>query len=190
MHNRPLTILAVSSPEDGAQESLEFLCKQFKRDVFAQYVMTSLANFLSEEMNDCSIIARRNNHFVIVVPEADRDEAEGLVHALRATAKERLNVNLCVGQSSFPQDATTLVSLLERAETQMSHDDAAKNDDAAVIDDAIKIGDTVKFSDTVKIGDAVTDLDQPTNGRPPAGKDPSAGRAAAADHQEPMTSVK
>ena len=82
--------------------------------------MARMAEVLSEEMKDCSIITRRNGHFITLLPETDRGEAHELMDTLKMAAKEKLGVDLRMGLSCFPDDEITFVHLLERAEDDMN----------------------------------------------------------------------
>lgn len=125
---RPATILAVSATE----ESLEFSKYQFVREaqqiITSQFVSARIAQLLVDQLKDCDIITQRNDHFVMLLPEVRHEDVTKIVEKLESAAEAELNLKLKIGVSSFPDEAITLESLLERAEQNMQSSDAQQAD--------------------------------------------------------------
>jgi hypothetical protein len=118
-YHRPLTLLAVS-PKDGAVKvSLDRFIREFQRDTVDKYITARVAEFLSSAMKDCDIITHRNGHFIMLLPETDREKAKEVVASLETAARESLGLDLKFGLSVFPEEEVTFVSLLERAESHL-----------------------------------------------------------------------
>ena len=126
-YDRPLSLLAIAPCDDATSVSLDSLTKELHRDMLGPYIMARISDFLSAETRDCSIITRRNGHFLTLLPETDRQEATTLVETLERSAKEKLGLQLKIGLSTFPEEEVTFISLLESAETQMGKRGKAKS---------------------------------------------------------------
>lgn len=99
-HHRPLSVLAISAADSGGANQ------------------DSLASLLSEEMRAYDLLCVRGDHFVSLLPETDAEKATQFAVRLRAVTREKLGLELDIGQSSFPAQVTLEV-LLERAESEM-----------------------------------------------------------------------
>ena len=84
-----------------------------------QYVLSDVARTLCGELEEYNIIAQRNDHFLILLPEVTPDQLADLTGRLRTAVSERIGVSLQMGAASFPDDAATFESLLEKAEREM-----------------------------------------------------------------------
>jgi GGDEF domain-containing protein len=78
-----------------------------------------VADVLSQEVSHCDLIARRNDHFIMLLPETDREGANALARRLKETVEARLGLNLQAGTACFPEQEVTFTGLLERAELEM-----------------------------------------------------------------------
>jgi hypothetical protein len=125
IYHRPLAMLAVAAPEEQVQMSLDRFLQEVERETVRHYVTGRIADFLSTEMKDCDIITQRGGHFVLLLPETARAQAEAIVARLVASAREHLQLELNVGLSVFPEQGSTFVSLLESAEDALRQPAAA-----------------------------------------------------------------
>jgi GGDEF domain-containing protein len=78
-----------------------------------------VADVLSQEVSHCDLIARRGNHFIMLLPETDQEGAEALARRLKESVEARLGLTLQAGSACFPEQEVTFTGLLERAESQM-----------------------------------------------------------------------
>lgn len=124
IHGRPLAVLALrpSANLRGGKLS-EFARARFTReveqDMLEKYVVARLGEMISTEVHDSDVIVHRNDHFVVLLPEADRERAHEAARRLKSAARRVLGLQLDIGSSAFPEEEITFVRLLERAEGDM-----------------------------------------------------------------------
>jgi hypothetical protein len=118
-HDRPLAVLAVSSSGQSVNATQERLLRELERELLDKYTNARIADMLLKETSDHGIVTQCNRHFLVLLPETDRDAADELVRQLNASVKKALGLKLRVGVSTFPDEEVTLVGLLQRAESAM-----------------------------------------------------------------------
>lgn len=117
--HRPLTMLTITANEDSMQASLDRFIREVQQMTVRQYVTSKLASLLSSQMKDCDIITYRDDHFVAVLPETEREGAMRVVEQLRSAAQSELGLQLKIGTCTFPEEEVTFVNLLSNAESQL-----------------------------------------------------------------------
>jgi GGDEF domain-containing protein len=65
------------------------------------------------------VIADRGDHYVVLLPEAGRADAEQLAKRLERAAGDRHGIALRFGIASFPHQEITFDKLLETAESEL-----------------------------------------------------------------------
>ena len=75
-----------------------------------------LAELFVTALRDYDVVTFRDNHFIILLPETDRERACETIRRLVSLANEELGIELYVGLATFPDEAVTLESMLEIAE--------------------------------------------------------------------------
>jgi GGDEF domain-containing protein len=118
-HQRPLALLAIGVEEESIQIALDRMVQEVQRAMMKQYVLSGVAKTLCNEMEDYNVIAQHNNHFLALLPEVTPEKLAGLIGRLRKTVSEQVGVNLQIGTASFPEDAVTFESLVEKAVEEM-----------------------------------------------------------------------
>ena len=118
-HQRPLTLLAVGVEEESIQIALDRMVQEVQRAMMKQYVLSGVAKTLCAELEDYNVIAQQNNHFLALLPEVTPEKLAGLIGRLRKAVSEQVGVNLQIGTASFPEDAVTFESLVEKAVEEM-----------------------------------------------------------------------
>ncbi len=116
---RPLALVALSPTEQSIERSLNRFMQEVQKKAVETYVHAQVAEVLSSEVSHCDLIARRNNHFVMLLPETDREGAKALTNRLKEAVEKQLGVNLQAGTACFPEQEVTFTGLLERAEAEM-----------------------------------------------------------------------
>ena len=119
-YRRPLALLAIQPTSATFAAALNRFLEDVQRETIRDYAKAQLAGVLSDETKACDIIMHRNEHFVTLLPETTREQALALATRLAAAAKEKLDFELKLGLSIFPDEEVTFVRLLERAEHQMA----------------------------------------------------------------------
>ncbi|MDX1415154.1 MAG: hypothetical protein R3293_13235 [Candidatus Promineifilaceae bacterium] len=117
---RPATLLALSASERSVQVSLDRFIKDAQREIVDRYVEARVANFLTTELDDLNIILQRDDHFVILLPEVDRERAHEIINQLKAAGQENLGLDFQIGVATFPDEAVTFETLLQNAEEGMA----------------------------------------------------------------------
>jgi GGDEF domain-containing protein len=120
----PVALMAVSPTDQSVELSFDRLSRDVQRETVQSYLTAQIGALLSEETKDCDIVTRRNGHFLALLPQTDRQSARQLMERLKAVSKERLGLDLRIGLSTFPDEEVTLVSLMDRAETNLNRDSA------------------------------------------------------------------
>lgn len=120
LYKRPATLLAVSVGDDLNDITLSRFVKEAQREMIRRYVSARTANLLVEELKDCDVITKRNDHFIILLPESDREVATDVANKLAARFKEKLGLTSKIGFSTFPDEAVTFETLLSQAESTIN----------------------------------------------------------------------
>lgn len=124
-HQRPLALMAIGVEEQSIQVVLDRMVQEAQHAMIRQYALTDVARALCDELADYNIIARRNDHFLALLPEVASEELDNLVNRLRQAVFERVGVTLQIGTASFPDDALTFESLVKKAMEEMSKEQGA-----------------------------------------------------------------
>lgn len=119
MHQRPLTMLAVSPGEESVGPAANRLAEQVRRENLQRWITARLAGLVTEQARETDIVTERDGHLVTLLTETSAEDAQRFANRLAATAEERLGVTVRVGLASFPDQEVTFERLLERAEAEM-----------------------------------------------------------------------
>ena len=118
-HQRPLTLMAIGVEEESIQVALDRMVQEVQQAMMKQYVLSGVARTLCDELEDYNIIAQRNDHFFALLPEVTPGKSSDLIERLRKAVSEQVGVALQIGIASFPKDAVTFESLVEKAVEEM-----------------------------------------------------------------------
>jgi hypothetical protein len=127
-HERPLSLLAVSARGAQPPPALAQLLEQARRESLDRFVDLKVGALLDEQTAGSAVIADRDGHFLVLLPEAERQEAERVVERLAQAAADRHGIALRFGIASFPHQEITFDKLLETAETELRAVEQAKGD--------------------------------------------------------------
>jgi GGDEF domain-containing protein len=118
-HQRPLALIAIGVEEESIQVALDRMVQEVQQAMMKQYVLSGVAKTLCDELEDYNIIAQSNHHFLALLPEVTPERLTDLIERLRKTVSEQVGVTLQIGTASFPEDAVTFESLVEKAVGEM-----------------------------------------------------------------------
>jgi len=118
-YQRPLTLMAIGVEEESVRVALDRMVQEVQRAMMKQYVLSGVSKTLCDELADYNTIAQRNDHFLALLPEVTPEKLTDLIERLRRTVSERVGVTLQIGTASFPEDAVTFESLVEKAVGEM-----------------------------------------------------------------------
>jgi hypothetical protein len=107
--------MAIGIEGDSIQVALDRMVQEAQQAMMKQYVLSGVAKTLNDELKDFDIIARRNDHFLVLLPEVASGELTDLAGQLRAAISEHVGVTLQIGTASFPDDAATFDGLVKKA---------------------------------------------------------------------------
>lgn len=117
---RPLALLALKPTAASVSYSLDRFLEEAQAEIIEHYIRASVADLLLTTLEDFDIVTRRNDHFIVVLPEAGADELEETIGRLQREARSRLGIELSIGRARFPDDAVTFGQLLADAERAMN----------------------------------------------------------------------
>jgi GGDEF domain-containing protein len=119
-HQRPLALMAVGVEEQSIQVALDRMVQEVQRAMMKRYVLSDVARTLCHRLEDYNVVAQTNDHFLILLPEVTSEQLTDLAGRLRQVVSEQVGVTLQVGTASFPDDAVTFESLVEKAVGEMN----------------------------------------------------------------------
>jgi GGDEF domain-containing protein len=119
-HQRPLALMAVGVEEQSIQVALDRMVQEVQRAMMKQYVLSDVARTLCHRLEDYNVVAQTNDHFLILLPEVTSEQLTDLVGRLHQVVSEQVGVALQIGTASFPDDAVTFESLVEKAVGEMN----------------------------------------------------------------------
>jgi len=118
-HHRSLSLMVVSPKHQSIRAALDRFLREAAEDLARDYATARLAEFLSAETKDGDVLTRRDDDFLLLLPEADREQATQAARRLEKAAKEKLGVDLDFGCAVFPEEEITFVGLLEHAKANV-----------------------------------------------------------------------
>jgi hypothetical protein len=120
-YQHPLTVV-VAKPEVGSlRMAIHRTVEEVQRSMMVRYVAISLmtrALYGQLRRTDWLLEDSRKREYVFVLPETRGERADIVIDRIQKTAVE-LGVSVSCGIATFPDDALTFESLIERAETKM-----------------------------------------------------------------------
>jgi GGDEF domain-containing protein len=118
-HQRPLALMALRVEEGSIPVALDRMVQEAQQAMMRQYVLSGVSKTLCNGLEDYNIIAKRNDHFLVLLPEVTPDKLPDLVKQMRKAVSEQVGVTLQVGTASLPENAATFEALVEKAEEKM-----------------------------------------------------------------------
>ena len=118
-HQRPLSLVSVGVADESVQVALDRMVQEVQQAMMKRYVLSDVAKTLCEQLEDYDIIAQKDDHFLLLLPEVTSEQLADLIGQIRQVVSEHVGVTLQIGTASFPDDAVTFESLVEKAVTGM-----------------------------------------------------------------------
>jgi hypothetical protein len=118
-HRRPLSVLSLVPARPIRREELDRILSEMRRSAVDHYTDARLASLLVERVDTSSIVTKEGDHFVVLLAETDRNEAQQAVARIEHEFSKELGISVRCGISSFPDEETTLTGLLETSELEM-----------------------------------------------------------------------
>ncbi|MBN1487742.1 MAG: hypothetical protein JW981_08880 [Anaerolineae bacterium] len=114
-HQRPLVMVAVGVEDKSIQVALDRMVQEAQQAMMKQYVLSDIAKTLSNQFEDYDIIAHKDDHFILLLPEFSAQELDSLKNWLHDVVAKQLDISLKIGAASFPEDAVTFETLVQKA---------------------------------------------------------------------------
>lgn len=148
LYKRPAALLALSVDIAAIDvNKVNRFIKEAQQEIVSRYIAARLAELLVQELKDCDVITKRDDHFIILMPESDREVASKTIEKLGAAIERRLGLSCKFGLSTFPDEAVTFESLLVLAESAMNEAGPTANERKATVP-----GDaTARFANTAPV---------------------------------------
>lgn len=121
---RPLCVVVLEPTASSSKVCVHRAIEQLQRKTIHSYVNAMLADLLVQELNDCDVVTRSGDRFLIALTETNLDKAQDIVARITALAQQKLGLTLKAGAAAFPDEEVTLAGLLERAEAGLSSADS------------------------------------------------------------------
>ncbi len=118
-HHRPLSMIAIGIDEDMNTVALDRMVQEAQQAMIKQYLRSGVARLITNELPDYDIITQEDDHFLVLLPESSEEEAEKIGEWLREITARQIGVSIQTGSASFPTDAVTFESLVDRAKREM-----------------------------------------------------------------------
>lgn len=126
-YERPLSLLAIEIDEQSIQVALDRIVREAQDTLMKRYVISDIAHVLCSELEDYNLITQENHHFLVMLPEIAQERVNDLMNRLQNLVTEQVGVRLIIGAASFPGDAVTFESLIEKARKDAHHKLKAAN---------------------------------------------------------------
>jgi len=120
-YNRPAAVLSIAPTQESINQSVKRFAVQTERNLIRQYVAARTADILRKELKETDIVAMRNQHFLVLLPETESKHLDRIIQRLQNSAYQKLGIKLMVGTATFPDEAVTFESLVEYSEERMRH---------------------------------------------------------------------
>ena len=117
--DRPLVLVELAPADESVEASVSRLIQEVQRRTIRRHVDARLAELLVKATNVCDIVAYKDGHFLLLLPERSREQAGELMRQVEEAAGETLGLTLHYGMASFPDEEVTFAGLLERAEGEL-----------------------------------------------------------------------
>jgi hypothetical protein len=118
--NRPLTLMAVEPSTSSFEAATEKMVEEVQQATIKQYVLAGLAKVLGDQLGPYSIIAQDGDRFLVLLPEASKEEIPKLTAQVRGQVQESLGLELRIGSATLPE-VETFDALVETAYSEMKN---------------------------------------------------------------------
>jgi len=119
IHQRPLSLMALKADETSVNIAIDRIVREAQQAMVKQYALGGVSKTLVQELPDYNIVARRNDHLLVLLPEATPEQLPAIIEQLQNAVSRQVGISIKVGTASLPEDATTFESLLEKAVRDM-----------------------------------------------------------------------
>jgi len=119
-YHRPLTVMAMKVDPETINGVLPKMLEELQHTMLSEYLYARLARILDEKLLDFDTIVRRDDCFILLLPETTEEKSPGLVKRLEEAVKSQMGIQLKIGTAVYPDDAMTFERLIETAVQNVS----------------------------------------------------------------------
>lgn len=114
-YQRPLALAFIRSDTAEVREALHPLIEQSQREAARRLAQAKIGQLIGAQLRECDLVARRDDGYVILMPEATELEADETLRRVRQALGEQFSLSLPSGVATLPREEVTFTGLLERA---------------------------------------------------------------------------
>lgn len=118
-HQRPFSLIAIAVDENTSNPTVDRMIQEVQAAMMKQFSLASVSKTLCESLEDCAVIVREKDHFLVALPETKAEEIPIIINRLRKQVSERAGVDLLVGSATLPKDSYTFEGLVSIAKDGM-----------------------------------------------------------------------
>jgi hypothetical protein len=137
-YERPLSLLSIEIDEQSIQVALDRIVCEVQDTLMKRYVISDIARVLCSELEDYNLITQENHHFLVMLPEVAQKNVAELMSRLQTLVAEQVGVRLIIGTATFPGDAVTFESLIEKARKDSQRNLKSANTEKNPVSNAAK----------------------------------------------------
>jgi GGDEF domain-containing protein len=113
LHQRPLAILALVYDAGGPEA--DRVAREAEAAMRRHYLAARVARAARGVLDDYQIMAKQDDHFVIVLPETGPEAVAAITDRVRQAIRAEVGVTVRIGAAFMPEDAATFEGLVEQA---------------------------------------------------------------------------
>lgn len=121
-HSYPISVMVVEPDPGSVQVTLNRSVLEIQQAMMTRYVLTSLMRITKDVTRRTDMIidqAIDKDSFVVFCPDTNNEDAVLLANRLQSSISEQLGVRVCCGLATFPDEALTFETLIERADLKI-----------------------------------------------------------------------
>jgi hypothetical protein len=118
-YDRPVSLVALKPVNADLPRRASRLINEVNKRMTRYYMEAQIADVIASRLHDCELVAKCNDEFLVMLPEADSQRAQHMADQLATELRETLGTAFRTGIAAFPHEETTFSGLLERAEAAL-----------------------------------------------------------------------
>jgi hypothetical protein len=121
-YERPLSLVTLRPETAALPDTLSCLIHELRQELAEDYALGRIADLLMSETKNNDLLSYEHGQFVLLLPEANRNDAARLTARLRERIGELFDIRVETGIADFPNDELTYAGLLNRAQPTETSD--------------------------------------------------------------------
>ncbi len=123
-YDRPLSVLVVKPMSNSMKLELRQNLVNLQEDMVERFLIASVGQAIGKVVRRSDIVIEQNNQdrYIILCPETSPQGLEILANRIQESIHQSVGINTLWGASSFPSEALTFESLLQKAEDKLNNE--------------------------------------------------------------------